>query len=462
MQPGGSSYPVGGRLWRRRETSRYEGDRVDLAHSEVETRDASVLTMDKIVIQGGHRLEGTVRISGSKNAALPIMAACLLSSGESVIENVPVLKDVSTMAHVLRILGAQVEQEGNRVSIDTRACRYWEAPYELVRTMRASVYVLGPLVARLGRARVSLPGGCAWGPRPVDFHLQGLARLGADVRLQHGYVVAESRGLRGADIEFPIPSVGATANLMMAAVLAKGRTVMKRAAREPEISALAEYLNAMGAKISGHGTPVIEIEGVPDLGPGRGAVVPDRIEAGTYLVAGLITGGRLRLEHCNASHLTAVIDKLVEAGATIRVGQTEIEVHGKGTLASVDMTTSPFPGFPTDMQAQFMALMSLASDTSTITDDVFRDRFTHVPELRRFGADIEMEDNRAVVRAVDHLSGAPVMASDLRASAALVLAGLVAEGETEILRVYHIDRGYETIEVKLRTVGARIERVHAG
>ena len=248
---------------------------------------------------------------------------------------------------------------------------------------------------------------------------------------------------------------------MMAAVLAKGRTVMKRAAREPEISALAEYLNAMGAKISGHGTPVIEIEGVPDLGPGRGAVIPDRIEAGTYLVAGLMTGGRLRLEHCNASHLAAVIDKLVEAGATIRVGQTEIEVDGEGKLASVDMTTSPFPGFPTDMQAQFMALMSLASNTSTITDDVFRDRFTPVPELRRFGADIAMEDNRAVIRAVDHLSGAPVMASDLRASAALVLAGLVAEGETEILRVYHIDRGYEKIEVKLRNVGARIERVRA-
>ncbi len=436
-----------------------KGDQVDLIHSEVEPRDASALKMDKIVIHGGNRLEGTIRISGSKNAALPIMAACLLASGRSVIDNVPMLKDVSTMAHVLRILGAQVEQNENRVTIDTEACKYWEAPYELVRTMRASLYVLGPLVARLGRARVSLPGGCAWGPRPVDFHLEGLTRLGADVRLEHGYVVAESTGLRGAELEFPMPSVGATANLMMAAVLARGRTVMKQAACEPEISALAEYLNGMGARISGHGTPVIEIDGVQELRPGRGAVIPDRIETGTYMIAGLITGGNVRLERCNASHLTAVIDKLVEAGATIRAGQTEIEVQGNGKLRSVDMTTSPFPGFPTDMQAQYMALMSLASNTAIVTDEVFKDRFTHVPELRRFGADIEMEGNRAVIRSVPRLGGAPVMASDLRASAALVLAGLVAEGETEILRVYHIDRGYEKIEVKLRNVGARIDRV---
>jgi UDP-N-acetylglucosamine 1-carboxyvinyltransferase len=418
--------------------------------------------MDKIVIRGGNRLEGMVRISGSKNAALPVMAAALLSSGKSVIENVPHLRDVSTMGHVLRVLGAQVEQEEDRVTIDTQACRYWEAPYELVRTMRASVYVLGPLVARLGRARVSLPGGCAWGPRPVDFHLRGLTRLGADVRLEHGYIVAECEGgLRGAEIVFEIPSVGATANLMMAATLAKGKTVMKNAAQEPEVGALAEYLNGMGAKVTGQGTPVIEIEGVPDLQPGTGAVIPDRIEAGTYLIAGLMTGGHLHLENCGASYLGSVIDQLTEAGATVRASESSIEIERKGPLRSVDMTTAPFPGFPTDMQAQYMALMSLASDSSVITDAVFRDRFTHVPELRRLGADIELEGNRAVVRAVDHLSGAPVMASDLRASAALILAGLVAEGETEVLRVYHIDRGYEKVEIKLRLVGADIERVRA-
>ncbi|MCK4547560.1 MAG: UDP-N-acetylglucosamine 1-carboxyvinyltransferase [Candidatus Eisenbacteria sp.] len=417
--------------------------------------------MDKIVIRGGNKLEGMVRISGSKNAALPIMAATLLSSGESIIENVPDLKDVSTMAHVLRILGAQVRPEDNRLTIDTRACRYWEAPYELVRTMRASVYVLGPLIARLGRARVSLPGGCAWGPRPVDFHLRGLTRLGADVRIEHGYIVAESQGLRGAEIVFEVPSVGATANLMMAATLAKGKTVMRNVALEPEITALAEYLNGMGARITGQGSPVIEVEGVSELRAGKGVVIPDRIEAGTYIIAGLVTGGHLHLENCSASHMGGMIDQLVEAGATIRAGESSIEVQGSGRLRSVDMTTAPFPGFPTDMQAQYMALMSLASGTSVITDEVFHDRFTHVPELRRLGADIEVEGNRATVRAVDHLSGAPVMASDLRASAALVLAGLVAERQTEILRVYHIDRGYERIEVKLRLLGADIERVRA-
>lgn len=434
---------------------------MNLSQTEYVTSHPRVLEMDKIVIQGGTKLEGVVSISGSKNAVLPIMAATLLSSGKNVIENVPVLRDVSTMAHVLRILGAQVEQEHDSLLIDTGACRYWEAPYELVRMMRASIYVLGPLVARLGRARVSLPGGCAWGPRPVDFHLEGLAALGADVRLEHGYVVAESKRLRGAEIALEVASVGATANLMMAATLARGRTVMKNAACEPEISALAEYLNDMGARVSGHGTAVIEIEGVSELRPGRGRVIPDRIETGTYVVAGLITGGRLRLENCRPAHLASVIDKLVEAGATIQSTETSIEVRGDGRLRSVDMATAPFPGFPTDMQAQFMALMSLASGTSVITDTIFPDRFMHVPELKRLGADIELEGNRAVVRAVDRLSGAPLMASDLRASAALILAGLVAEGRTEVLRVYHIDRGYERIEVKLRQLGAEIERIQA-
>jgi len=437
------------------------GERTYVSRSPEETVVSRERLMDKIVIEGGSKLEGTVRISGSKNAVLPIMAGTLLSSGESVIENVPDLRDVSTMAHVLRVLGAQVDRVDGTLRIDTGACRYGEAPYELVRTMRASIYVLGPLVAKLGRARVSLPGGCAWGPRPVDLHLRGLERLGTDVRLERGYILAESKGLRGAEIDFEIPSVGATAHLMMAASLAKGRTVLGNAAREPEISALAEYLNGMGARISGHGTARVEIEGVSALGPGSGRVIPDRIEAGTYMVAALLTRGRLRLEGCEPDHLGTVIDKLVESGATVRSGQGSVEVRDGGRLRSVDMTTAPFPGFPTDMQAQFMALMSLASDTSRITDTIFPDRFTHVPELRRLGARIDLEGNTAVVRAVRRLQGAPVMASDLRASAALILAGLVAEGETEILRVYHIDRGYESIDRKLNDLGARIRRVKA-
>ncbi|MDI6808766.1 MAG: UDP-N-acetylglucosamine 1-carboxyvinyltransferase [Candidatus Eisenbacteria bacterium] len=414
--------------------------------------------MQKIVIRGGNKLKGTVEISGAKNAVLPMMAASLLTPGKFLLRNVPRLKDVDTMAKVLGVLGATVEMDGNEMRINTTACSSHEAPYELVKTMRASVYVLGPLLARFGKARVSLPGGCAWGPRPVDLHIKGMKELGAKIRIVHGYIEGEVTKLKGKRIRFSTPSVGATGNVVMAAATAAGTTVIENAAREPEIAALADFLNVMGARISGHGTETITIDGVDSLGPAEFTVIPDRIEAGTFLVTGAVTGGTVRLKKCNASHLTSVLAKLEEAGTKVLAEKDELVVSSAPRPRPIEIGTAPYPGFPTDMQAQMMALLSVAGGTSVITDNIYFDRFTHVAELRRLGADIALEGNAAKIRGVEKLSGAPVMATDLRASAALIIAGLIAEGETHISRVYHIDRGYEKIEQKLMSLGADIRR----
>jgi UDP-N-acetylglucosamine 1-carboxyvinyltransferase len=414
--------------------------------------------MDRIVIEGGARLEGEVRISGAKNAALPMMAATLLAPGVFKLRNVPSLVDVRTMGHVLRVLGAQVDHHDHSITVDTTNCNYHEAPYELVKTMRASICVLGPLLARHGRARVSLPGGCAWGPRPVDFHIRAMKELGAEVELEHGYIVAEAARLRGAHIHFETSSVGATENAMMAAVVADGTTVIENAAREPEIGALADMLRAMGGKVEGDGTGTIAIDGVDALHPADIEIVPDRIEAGTFMVAAAITGGDVLLTGARAEHCSAVVRKLSEAGAEVVEQAAGVRVRGPACPTSVNVTTAPYPGFPTDMQAQFMALMTVADGSSVITETIYVDRFSHVPELRRLGADIILDRNVAVINGVKKLSGAKVMATDLRASAALILAGLVAEGETDVSRVYHIDRGYEAIEKKLSRIGANIRR----
>jgi UDP-N-acetylglucosamine 1-carboxyvinyltransferase len=414
--------------------------------------------MDKIVVEGGPRLEGQIQVSGSKNAALPIMAATLLAPGIFRLTNVPSLVDVKTMGHVLRVLGAQVEYCDHELTIDTTNCRYHEAPYELVKTMRASICVLGPILARLGRARVSLPGGCAWGPRPVDFHIRAMKDLGATVEIDHGYIVATADRLRGASIHFETSSVGATENAMMAATLAQGTTVIENAAREPEIDALAGFLRAMGAHVRGDGTGTIVIEGSDELHPADHPIIPDRIEAGTFMVAAAITGGDVLVAGARKDHTNAVVLKLRESGAEVEEEPGGIRVRGPVWPRSVNVTTAPYPGFATDMQAQFMALMTVADGSSVITETIYPDRFSHVPELRRLGADISVDRNVAVVSGVKRLSGAKVMATDLRASAALILAGLVADGETEVSRVYHIDRGYETIEKKLSGVGAKIRR----
>ena len=414
--------------------------------------------MDKIVVQGGERLTGEVRISGAKNAALPIMAATLLTPGKFVLSNVPRLRDVVTMEHVLRVLGAQVEHHDHSITVDTTNCRYHEAPYELVKTMRASVCVLGPVLARQGRARVSLPGGCAWGPRPVDFHIKAMRDLGADIKFEHGYIVAEARRLRGATINFETSSVGATENAMMAAPLAEGTTVIQNAAREPEIGALADFLRSMGSNITGDGTGTITIEGADELHPADVRVIPDRIETGTFMAAAAITGGDILIMGGELDHCATVASKLTEAGVEIIPVEDGIRVRGPERIKSINVTTAPYPGFPTDMQAQIMAVMTIGQGSAVITDTIYTDRFSHVPELRRLGADITIDRNVAVISGVDHLSGAMVMATDLRASAALILAGLVAEGTTEVSRVYHIDRGYEDIEKKLSGLGAKIWR----
>jgi UDP-N-acetylglucosamine 1-carboxyvinyltransferase len=415
--------------------------------------------MDKIVIRGGQKLKGTVAIGGAKNAVLPIMSACLLARGVSVITNVPGLKDVATMKSVLERLGVKAEFGDHALTIDTTSWEGTEAPYDLVRTMRASIYVLGPLLAARGKAKVSLPGGCAWGPRPVDLHIRAMQELGATIEIEHGYIIAETQGLKGKPIKFSIASVGATANTMMAASLAEGTTVIRNAAREPEITALAEFINKMGGKIKGAGTDTIEIVGVKKLRAAEFRTIPDRIEAGTYMIAGAITAGRIDLEGCCPEHLEALTLNLRQAGVTVETSAGRMRVRGKRDISSVDVVTSPYPGFPTDLQAQYMALMTVAKGNCVLSETVFKDRFTHVPELRRMGADIKIEGNTAHVGYVKGLSGAPVMATDLRASAALVLAGLIADGETHISRVYHIDRGYEGIESKLGGLGARIERV---
>ncbi|MFC1683221.1 UDP-N-acetylglucosamine 1-carboxyvinyltransferase [Candidatus Zixiibacteriota bacterium] len=415
--------------------------------------------MDKIVVTGGEKLAGEVQISGAKNAALPMMAATILAAGQSKLENVPQLRDVSTFSNVLRVLGARVKRDDHSLNIDAAGIGHLEAPYQLVRTMRASIYVLGPMLARFGQAKVSLPGGCAWGPRPVNLHIKAMEDLGARVEIQHGYIVARAERLQGAVIDFDVSSVGATVNTVMAATMASGTTIIRNAAREPEITALGTMLNAMGARISGTGTDTVEIQGVQALHPVQEKVIPDRIEAGTFMVAAAITGGRVFLRGARADHLGAIIGRMEGAGVDIEQQEDGVLVEGNSRLNSIDVSTAPYPGFPTDMQAQIMALLSLAPGTSKITETIFPDRFTHVPELRRLGVDVKVDGNVAAITGVEKLSGAPVMASDLRASAALILAGLVAQGETEVRRVYHIDRGYEQIEEKLRGLGAAIQRV---
>jgi UDP-N-acetylglucosamine 1-carboxyvinyltransferase len=414
--------------------------------------------MDQIVVTGGARLEGKIRVSGAKNAALPLLASALLPTGASTFKNVPDLVDVRTMGRLLRHLGCTVEGTGQQV-IEPPDGSVLEAPYELVKTMRASVLVLGPLVARFGHARVSLPGGCAIGARPIDQHLKGLELMGAEVELAHGYVECKARRLHGATIVLDIPTVTGCENLMMAAALAEGRTVIENAAREPEIEDLAYALNKMGARIQGAGTAVIRIEGVEELRPIEHTIVPDRIEAGTFLVAGAITHGDVFVEHARSEHLDAVLQKLRASGAQVEVEAGGIRVRAHGKFRPLDITTQPHPGFPTDMQAQFMVLASLADGQSVIKESIFENRFMHVSELARMGANIHTDGRMAFVRGVDKLSGAQVMATDLRASASLVLAGLVAEGETRVLRVYHLDRGYEHIEAKLQGIGATVERV---
>ena len=416
--------------------------------------------MDKIVISGGIPLKGEVLVSGAKNSALPILASTILGGGECVITNVPRVVDVVTMGKLLGLLGASVEHEGNRAVIKADVIHSTQAPYELVKTMRASVLVLGPLVARWGEATVSLPGGCAIGSRPVNLHLAGLAKLGAEVSIEHGYIRAKAKRLKGALLYCDVPTVTGTENLMMAASLAEGTTVIENAAKEPEIVDLADFLVKRGARIAGAGTDVITIEGVRELRGSDHEVIPDRIEAGTYLVAGAITKGAVSVNRCRPEHLDPLVNKLREAGADIQVEKEWIKLDATkvGRLKGVDVRTLPFPGFPTDMQAQMVALMTVAEGTSVITETVFESRFMHVEELWRMGADIRVEGNRVVITGRERLTGAPVMASDLRASAGLILAGLAAEGTTEVLRVYHLDRGYERIEGKLRKLGAVIER----
>ncbi len=437
--------------------------------------------MEKIIITGGERLKGRVGISGSKNAALPIMAATLLTNGVTTLSNIPRLKDVTTMARVLRTLGAKVEFREKELKIDTTNVDRFLAPYNLVKTMRASFLVFGPLLAKLGKARVSLPGGCAIGSRPVDLHLRGFEELGAEVSMGGGYTQVKRDGLIGAEIYLDFPSVGATENLMMAATLAKGKTTIENAAKEPEIVDLANFLNKMGAKIKGAGTDTIRTIGVKELKGTDYSIIPDRIEAGTYIIAAAITKGDIILEGAKIDHLESLITKLHEAGVEIedepasststvdaeeasagppmRRRERVIKVKARRRIKAVDVKTMPYPGFPTDMQAQFMALMSITPGISIITETVFENRFMHVSELLRMGADIKIEGSSAVVKGAKSLSGAPVMATDLRASAALILAGLVAEGKTEISRIYHLDRGYERIVEKLSNLGAKIERV---
>jgi UDP-N-acetylglucosamine 1-carboxyvinyltransferase len=416
--------------------------------------------MDALIIEGGRALSGRVRISGAKNAALPVMAAALLTPSVHRLRNVPRLADTKTMAKVLEHLGARVEFTGSDCTIDTTNVAAVEAPYDLVRTMRASIYVLGPLLARFGAARVSLPGGCAWGPRPVNLHIEGMDALGANLQIDHGYIVAKDAKLAGATIHFQTVSVGATGNLLMAAALAEGTTVLDNVAIEPDITALAQILVECGARIEGIGSRRITIHGVRSLKPIDTTIIPDRIEAATFLAAAAISGGSITLESCDPAHCTAVIESLQKSGADVVAECGEVTIRGPVRPGAMDITTSPFPGFPTDMQPQIMALLSVGDGTSVITDTVYLDRFTHVPELRRLGAQIRLNRNVAVIRGIERLQGAPVMATDIRASAALVLAALAAEGETRISRVYHLDRGYEKLDEKLTRLGARIRRVN--
>ncbi len=416
--------------------------------------------MDKLLIKGGRRLQGSIRMSGAKNAALPILAGCLLADEPVVVSNVPHLKDITTTMSLLSEMGVMVTiDEKLNIEVDNSNINNFVAPYELVRTMRASILVLGPLLARYGKANVSLPGGCAIGSRPIDMHIKGLTAMGAEIEIDKGYINAKVDGrLKGANIMFDKVTVNGTENLMMAAALADGTTILENAAREPEVVDTANFLNALGAKVSGAGTDKIVIEGVERLHGGTHKMVPDRIEAGTYLIAAAMTQGDVKLKDIDPSLLDIVIERLRDAGANIECGEDWIHLEMKERPKAVDISTAPYPGFPTDMQAQFLALNTIADGTSTVTETIFENRFMHVQELERMGANIQLKGNTAIIKGVEQLTAAPVMATDLRASASLVLAGLVADGETVIDRIYHIDRGYECIEEKFACLGANIQR----
>ncbi|MGB9499896.1 MAG: UDP-N-acetylglucosamine 1-carboxyvinyltransferase [Dissulfuribacterales bacterium] len=415
--------------------------------------------MDEIIIKGGRPLKGEVTVGGAKNAALPIIAASILTGGTFTFHNVPQLKDIDSIKQLLASMGADIKSNDHTVHIDTANLDHFEAPYEHVRKMRASILVLGPLLSRMKKAKVSMPGGCAIGARPIDLHLNGLSLLGANIKLAHGYVEATAKKLSGNEIYFDIPTVTGTENLMMASAMAKGTTILRNAAREPEIIALADVLNKMGADVQDAGSSVITINGVKKLKPVTVSIIPDRIEAGTLMVAAALTKGDIKIKNCDPHHLRSIIHKLEKTGADIKIFKNAIRVKGAGPINSIDLKTMPYPGFPTDMQAQFMVLMSVANGFSVIDENIFENRFIHVCELCRLGADITISGSHAMIKGVTRLSGAPVMATDLRASASLILAGLVATGTTRVSRVYHLDRGYEALENKLAGLGAAIKRV---
>lgn len=417
--------------------------------------------MDQIRIIGGTPLNGDVEVSGAKNAALPILAASLLGGGECVIDHVPQVRDLVTMGKLLSMLGVKVQTEGGRVRLEASKVQSIEAPYDLVKTMRASILALGPLLTRLGEAKVSLPGGCAIGTRPVNLHLKGLTMMGAEIQVEHGYIHAKASRLKGARIDLDFPTVTGTENLIMAACLAEGTTSLHHVAREPEISDLCAFLTKRGAKILGAGTDTITIEGVSELHGATHWVMPDRVEAGTLVMAGAITGGDVMIKGCVTDHLGTMFTKIQEMGVELAEDAEGVRVRRPASLQAVEVKTLPYPGFPTDLQAQMMALMSVAEGTSVMTETIFEGRFLHVPELHRMGASIEVDGPHAVVKGISALTGAEVMASDLRASAGLVLAGLAAEGETTVSRVYHLDRGYDRLEEKLQALGGHVQRVRA-
>ncbi len=418
--------------------------------------------MDKMVIEGGSPLKGKIKVSGAKNAALPIIAACLLTGGWHGLDNVPRLRDVETLKAIMSILGVEFRQNSRTLEVNSDNLKNHKAPYDLVKTMRASIVLLGPLLARYGKAQISLPGGCAIGERPIDLHLKALSAMGVEMSLDHGYINAHVDKLKGIDFFFDIPTVTGTENIMMAAVRAEGETILRNASREPEIRDLADMLRAMGAQIEGDGTDTIVIQGVKDLEPARHTILPDRIESGTFMIAAAMTRGEVKIEGCHLEHLGALMEKLESVGSKFEIVEDGVFIKGPDVIKSVDVKTAPFPGFPTDLQAQFMAIMCIADGWSVITETVFENRFIHVSELKRMGADIEINGNRALVKGKERLLSAPVMATDLRASASLILAGLVAkEGRTEVHRIYHLDRGYETMEKKFKALGANIWREKA-
>jgi UDP-N-acetylglucosamine 1-carboxyvinyltransferase len=416
--------------------------------------------LDKFVIEGGHKLSGKVKVSGAKNSALALMPSVLLNNGINNFTNIPEVNDIFTMIKLLKHLGVFATFENNNLVLDSSNITNQDAPYEHVKKMRASVYVLGPLLARYGYSKVSMPGGCAWGPRPINLHLEALEKLGAKIELDGGDIIAKADRLHGANVNFEVSSVGATGNTIMAAVLAKGESKIQNAAMEPEITNLCEFLIDMGARIEGVGTSTLLIDGVDELSSANGEIIGDRIEAGTLLIAGALTKSKIEIEYSNISHIDIVLSKLKSSGANISINNNIIQIDSSNIdTKSVDVTTSIYPGFPTDMQAQWIAYMALANGAATVTDNIYTDRFSHVPELIRLGANIELSNNMAIVRGVRKLKGAKVMSTDLRASASLVLAGLAAEGTTEVLRIYHLDRGYEKIEEKLTQLGAKIKRI---